>query len=333
MPAVSAVASGASPQGAVRYRDVCFEDVQVTRDVVYATAKGYWTALDGQDDELPRLITEREGAMVKRALPLKLDVYEPAGDSLSKRPLVMLLHGGAFYMHSKDEICMVEWCRELARRGYVAVSIDYRLGFRLNKGAIERAGYRALQDALSALRFLVSEKETYRIDERAVFVGGSSSGAITALNTVFMNDDNRPASTRRLGPPEPTDHRRDHAYSILGIIDMWGAVNDLSMLETADVPILGFQSRGDRTVPFGHDYSLQGMKPFNRLFFNKIYGSGAIAGRYADMGRDMEFYPFEGDRHAPQKDASGRPNDNFRFILEKICAFCSRLLPGSYRQR
>lgn len=311
-----------------RYKDVCFE-VEVLQDIVYGHGDGYWTELDGRDDELPKLLRKNLSPKIQCDLPLTLDIYQPVGDTLSHRPTVMLMHGGAYFMHSKKETCISEWCRELAARGYMAVSINYRLGFKLGKNAIERAGYRALQDAHSAMRFLVANAEAYRIDTARLFVGGSSSGAINALNLVFMDNTTRLESSHRkpdMGDIETTGNGLSNTFTIKGIIDMWGAVNDISILDKTDVPILAFQSIGDQTVPFRYDYSMNSMKPFNKLLFNKIYGTASIAEHYSAQGRDITFFPFQGDKHSPQKDADGNPNDNFYFILDKIVEFLCRLI-------
>ncbi len=315
-------------EGKSRYKDVCFE-VEVIQDIVYGHGDGYWTEMDGRDDELPKLLRQNLGAKVQSSLPLTLDIYQPAGDTLSKRPTVVMMHGGAFFMHSKKETCIREWCRELAARGYVAVSINYRLGFHLNKTDIERAGYLALQDAHAAMRFLVANAGTYHIDTERLFAGGSSSGAITALNLVFMDNTTRPVSSRKkpdMGDIETAGNALTCTFSIKGIIDMWGAVNDICLLDKANVPILAFQSMGDQTVPYRYDYSLNSMKPFNKLLFNKIYGTASIAEYYLENGRDITFFPFEGERHSPQKDAEGNPNENFYFILDKMTDFLLRLV-------
>lgn len=60
---------------------------------------------------------------------LELDVYEPNGDSLTPaRPLVLIAHGGSFVGGSKTGTDVVPICKDLAKLGYVAVAIEYRLG-------------------------------------------------------------------------------------------------------------------------------------------------------------------------------------------------------------
>ncbi|MDO8971794.1 MAG: carboxylesterase family protein, partial [Saprospiraceae bacterium] len=56
---------------------------------------------------------------------LSMDVYEPTGDNLSARPVVILAHGGSFLFGDKNN--MQASCELLAKKGYIAASIQYRL--------------------------------------------------------------------------------------------------------------------------------------------------------------------------------------------------------------
>jgi hypothetical protein len=87
-----------------RYREPVFDDVDVTT-ATYATG-------------LPDLVT---GEPVE----LRLDVYEPAGDTEAQRPLIVWIHGGGFAAGSREALADV--ATAYARLGYVTASIDYRL--------------------------------------------------------------------------------------------------------------------------------------------------------------------------------------------------------------
>ena len=56
------------------------------------------------------------------------DIYLPLGDSATKRPVVFFTHGGSFLSGSKETSDVVALCRAFAKRGYVTVSQNYRLG-------------------------------------------------------------------------------------------------------------------------------------------------------------------------------------------------------------
>ena len=97
-----------------------------------------------------------------------MDVYQPSGDTETSRPLVLVFHTGNFLPNvlngqisgTKKDSSVVEICTQLARRGYVAASVDYRVGWNpLASTQPERAlgliqaAYRGLQDGRNAIRY------------------------------------------------------------------------------------------------------------------------------------------------------------------------------------
>lgn len=75
---------------------------------------------------------------------------------------------------------MIVYCQEFAKRG--AATINYRLGRdQSNKDDQIVASYRAQQDAIAAMRFIVNNANIARIDTNWLFIGGSSAGAVTLL--------------------------------------------------------------------------------------------------------------------------------------------------------
>lgn len=57
--------------------------------------------------------------------PLHLDVYKPAGTGAALHPAVILIHGGGWT--SLDKSTMAGMGHFLARHGYIAFAVDYRL--------------------------------------------------------------------------------------------------------------------------------------------------------------------------------------------------------------
>jgi hypothetical protein len=151
---------------------------------------------------------------------LKLDLYQPICDDskhISKKPLMIVIHGGAFLAGDKNETTISALCRQFAKRGYVTASINYRLGFIADEAAWScnypnyscvfatdsaewhRALYRGIQDGKGALRFLVNRKDKYRIDTEHIFVTGESAGAFVALGMALLDvDSERPSQTYQL---------------------------------------------------------------------------------------------------------------------------------------
>src|SRR6478735_8946567 len=100
-----ALSTNASAQCGTRYHDKIFND-SVVSNIKY----GYNLRSTGAVDSL------------------KLDIYFPKGDVLTARPVVFMAHGGNFLGGSKTGGDVKPLCQDLARMGYVAVSINYRVG-------------------------------------------------------------------------------------------------------------------------------------------------------------------------------------------------------------
>ena len=101
--------------------------------------------------------------------PIFCDIYEPTGDNLTNRPVVILAHTGSFLPQvingqptgNKTDSSIVQQCMRWARKGYVAVAMNNRLGWNpLSANVDERtktllqAAYRGIQDAKAMVRFL-----------------------------------------------------------------------------------------------------------------------------------------------------------------------------------
>ena len=151
---------------------------------------------------------------------------------------------------------------------------------------MDRAGYRALQDAHAATCYLISKADEYGIDTTKIFAAGASAGAITALNLAFMRDKDRPESTRHggffggmlstlssnltvfddlgfdfdLGPINSLSGSFSSPFRIKAVVNMWGAVHSLEILNNSvQTDILSFHGDADRIVPYSSGY------PFNHV--------------------------------------------------------------------
>jgi poly(3-hydroxybutyrate) depolymerase len=157
------------PEG-TRYVHPVFDEVDITRDVVYR----HTTTFQGQE------------------IDLKLDVYQPRGDTASRRPAVMWMFGGAWVTGNKSQ--MATFATDSAKRGYVGISIDYRIrpgsGGAVTDGALD-----AYDDAVAAVQWLKDNAATYRIDPEAIVAAGYSAGAINALNLLYMPGNRGPATS------------------------------------------------------------------------------------------------------------------------------------------
>jgi len=294
-----------------RYQKEIFANVEVKSDLLYGKAKGYWTHVPYSDD--PYITTLSKG-MVRsfndpQLLDLMLDVYYPKTDIFKNRPLVMLIHGGAFYIGSKESAAERELATSLAKRGYVVASIDYRLGFKLLSSDIELSAYRAIQDAHAALRFLAHNAKGLGIDPDQVYVGGTSAGAMASLNVAFMDNDERPERIMesyregKLGKIEESGNKYTETFTIKSVLNLWGGVADVNMIDKDEkISVLSIHGTADEIVPYENDYPFKNAMMINRLVVDKMYGSKMIDNRLKILGLRNQLVSLDGLGHEPELD-------------------------------
>jgi len=194
------------PAGPVRYVDLLFgnEDLIVVKDLLYAVV----------DDDYG---THR----------LLLDLYRPGpSDPVSERPVIVWVHGGNF--KTGDRTQMAGYARQFARRGYVTVSIEYRLLKALDpsKGP-QAAAEVAQEDVDAAMRYLTAHAGEHGIDPTRFIVGGFSAGSITSFQVGYRYED--------AGHTAPT---------VIGVAALEGVLIGPSDFAAGDPPFILIRSDG-----------------------------------------------------------------------------------------
>ncbi len=320
-----------------RYLKTIFE-VEEQHDVVYGHAKGPWTSLslDEEDNYATAILPYVFKAGTMKDLPLTMDIYSPKNDTLKNRPLVVLIHGGAFFFGDKADNEMIVQCRHLASLGYVVASINYRMGFEMSKISIQRCAYKAIQDAHAALRFLTHFANKYGIDKERMYIGGSSAGSIIAMNMVYMNDRTRPKTTLKKHFAKNNGNLHDSGndyrdtFNICGLLNFWGALYEINEIKDAPISILSIHGTADKIVPYDYGYpfaQLNGKNGKGKLcnwYFDKMYGSNAIHKTLSNSKIHKEFYSLDSLGHAPWKDQSHKLNETYYFIEKKMSDFLAK---------
>ena len=313
-----------------RYQTEVFDNIEVKSNILYGKAKGYWTSSPYSND--PYVVTHGKG-LVKtfkdnELLDLKLDLYFSRADSLKKKPVVMLIHGGAFYIGSKESACEQALATALAQRGYFVASIDYRLGFKPAPADIEMSAYRAVQDAHAALRFLSFHSKGMGIDPNQVYVGGTSAGAVASLNVAFMKNDERPErileSEKKglVAKIEESGNRFTETFTIKAVANMWGAVADLNIIDADEkIPVLSIHGTNDDVVPFEHDFPFQNSLMINRLIMDKMYGSKPIHDRLSILGIRNKLVSLPGMGHEPELETYNKLNHYIDTLIFQTTKF------------
>ena len=256
-----------------------------------------------------------------------MDIYEPDNDTLSARPVIIFVHTGAFFSGNNELDDVTTLSIAAAKRGYVAISINYRLGLNvLSSYSGERAVFRAVQDGSAAIRYLKENPEDFNIDPDNIFMWGSSAGAFMALHLAYSEDSERPESTYGswgdpdLGCIDCSGNTFEHDSRPKSIISCWGAIGDLEWIDSDDeIPALLFHGTLDLVVPFNSGF------PLLDIALPIVYGSNPIHSRLNEVGIENQLYFEEGELHEYWGTVNGNwfggPNDYYYDILDKSFTF------------
>lgn len=246
--------------------------VSVSRNLVYGAAPG-----PGKAQE-----------------PLLLDLYQPAGDDVARRPAIVFVHGGGFKNGRKTFGPSAVMAKLFAELGYVTVSIDYRLlappGGCVGTGnvlaACETAALAAVHDAQTAVRWLRAHQRNYRIDAGRIAVAGESAGAITA--TVVGLLSSRPSN---------------RSARVEAFVSLSGGVPHGMFVQAGDPPGILFSGTADHTVDY--KWSVETAQHMRRagipVELVSFKGAGHVPWQYRDVieQKSIAFlYRYLGLRHA-----------------------------------
>jgi len=222
-----------------------------------------------------------------------MDIWFPVGDTMTKRPLILFVHGGGFISGSKDNDDMQYLADTFAHYGYVTASMNYRINLNAaSTSSVERAIWRATQDGSATIRFLKHSANTYGIDTNRIFLWGSSAGTFLGLSLLYCSDQERPSSANSgflqpdLGCKDCIGNSYSHSGRPDALVGCWGAIADTSLIAVNEYrPSILFHGDIDPAVPFSEGY------PFSALFTAPwVYGSQRIDQRLSHLNLSHEFY-------------------------------------------
>lgn len=282
----------AAPAGALRYTDEVFNTVTID-SVLYSSPEGK---------------------------ALWMDIYQPVGDTAALRPLVILAHGGSFMHGNRRSERLPALCRSLAQRGYVAVSIEYRLTTLVgmaSKPSAYKNILKSVADGRAAVTWFLNDiahGNTYRVDKNKVYAGGSSAGAILAEQLGFIDSTREctgvlyKAACRYL-----PDSTALPPHTIKGILSLAGAVLDTNLIGRHEPALLHIHGDADHIVQYQYKRAIKGWAPF------KMAGLGGSRQRYLSQGLQYTEHIIINGNHTPwdEDDAA------YRILLQQVVAFLS----------
>ena len=170
----------------IKYVDLAFPAYTLTSDLVFGSNQNPW---------FPRVDT------------LKLDIYEPQGDTSLLRPAMVYIHGGQWTYGDKTDAPVVTMMLNMAVRGVVGFAINYRLADTTSAG-VQGANVLA-EDAKAAIRWIRKNAQQWRIDPNRIGVAGESVGANGAIVTGYTSW-------------EGTSGNPGYPSNVQWVLDLWG---------------------------------------------------------------------------------------------------------------
>jgi len=206
----------------VRYLYPLFEKIDIQEDIEFSK------------------VINAEGKFEK----LLLDVYSPAGDLQTERPVILWIHGGGFRPgNDKTQSYIVKLATQFASKGYVCVSINYRV--RKNPkddkpGTIANA----LEDAMAGLDWIRKNSRRLNIDPGKIIVGGGSAGGMLAVNLCYK---------------DPSPGQKWNKKGIVGLVDLWGSPDEsysFYKVDQDDPPTIVVHGTADSLVSYANSEKL-----------------------------------------------------------------------------
>lgn len=217
---------------------------------------------------------------------LQMDVYMP-DDTLRSHPCVFFLFGGGFKSGERNTPSAVAYMETLAEQGIVGVAIDYRLGL---KGVettnllqlarlMENAVNMGVEDAFSAINYVLQQAEELKINPQQIVLSGSSAGAIISLQCDYYMQNKH-----TLSQTLPKDFRLGGVVSFAGAI---AAFDGKVRYKQQPSPTFFLHGTKDELVKY------------NKLmvFGKGMFGSNALAKQFEKNQWPYQFIRFKNFGH------------------------------------
>jgi para-nitrobenzyl esterase len=261
---------------------------------------------------------------------LFMDIIQPKNDTLSKRPVIVWAFGGGFVFGARADMRALS--QAYAKKGYVCVSIDYRLWSYFVGGPPDSVQLTpiivgAMHDMKAAIRMLRSTAANgnpYRIDVNNIIAGGISAGAITAMMAAHIDStdpiraDIRAVINAR-GGIEGNTNNLTTSSAVKGVISMSGALPRREWINAGDPPFAACHGTNDPTVAYGY-----GKNVYN--FYGD--GDGTCAPYAASIGVPAVLLTVPGGGHTDIYNPVGAFGSYAIQWTEKMTTFMHKLVCG-----
>jgi len=244
---------------------------------------------------------------------LKLDLARPS-EGKGPFPVVVCVHGGGWRMGNKRDLR--PWIQMLARQGYVAASVGYRL-------APDDRFPAQIEDCKTAVRFLRANSDKYAIDkDRFGALGYSAGGHLVCL--LGLTDEKAGLE----GKEHPKESSKVQAVvDYFGPTDLAGYGKDDSAQKAMLAPLIGAKYADN---PRAHDkaspikYVQKGAPPFLILHGTKdwivpIEQSRNLANKLKDVDVPVTLVEVPDEGHGWEgKPSIATTEATLKFLAEKL---------------
>lgn len=345
-----AVAVGISSESnAQRYLSEIFTSSQIetTSNVTYATNVDFlrsnfadqaqvqtdmmalFTAVTQGNPIPPQFYNPTDPSTDVKVTDIKMDIRKPmdSEDANNARPAIIYLHTGNFLppilnggiTGDKIDSAGVRLTTQWAKRGFVGVSANYRLGWNpvstdadVRRGTLLNAVYRAIHDTKMCVRYLKANAAELGIDPDKIIIYGQGSGGY--VTNAYMTVDD----IAEMFLPKFIDSNTGSSYvdvNIVGNVDGYGgalnlyldqgisadvaftvnaggAMGDESWLEGGEPPHVSFHLLRDPFAPFDEGTVVV---PTTNEDVVDVHGSNFFIQKAVDLGNNEVFVNFPSD--------------------------------------
>lgn len=186
-------------------------------------------------------------------LPLTLNVFKPEGwKPTDKRPVLLTFHGGGWA--AGEPSTQYYMADRLAKRGWVGISVKYRLTNKVHPGTTP---FDAVQDARSAVRYVRAHAAELGIAPDRLVVNGGSAGGHLAVATALFDDVNDEADDLKISTmpqlmllfyPVIDTGPEGYGHQLLG--ENWKTISPVDRVTRGLPPTLLLHGERDTVTPF-----------------------------------------------------------------------------------
>lgn len=186
-------------------------------------------------------------------LQLTLHIFEPTDWKASdKRPVLLTIHGGGWA--AGDPTTQYYMASRFAQRGWVGISLKYRLSNKLHPGTTP---FDAVKDARSAVRYLRAHAAELGIDPARLVVNGGSAGGHLAAATALFNELNDTGDDLAISTmpqlmilfyPVIDTGPQGYGYKLLG--ERWKQISPVDSVVAGLPPTLLLHGASDTVTPY-----------------------------------------------------------------------------------